>query len=82
MTSKFAFIFIITGSIILVMGVFMALKSTKPMYFNVVAGLIILVGRLFGLFGKQLQDKSSSEKSDIILKTGDRTFENTGVLKK
>jgi hypothetical protein len=43
------------------------------MYFNVIAGLIILLGSFFGLFGKQLQDKSSSEKSDKILQTSEST---------
>jgi len=58
---------IIIGALLLILGMTLGLKSIKPMYFNVVAGIIIVIGTFFGLFGKQLQDKSSSEKSDKIL---------------
>ncbi len=67
MTYKVALILIIVGGFILILGMTLALKSMKPMYVNVIAGLIILIGSFFGLFGKQLQDQSSSEKTDKIL---------------
>lgn len=62
-----AHILIIIGGATLVIGMLIAIRTMKPMYFNVISGLIILVGTLFGLFGKQLQDKNSSEKSDKII---------------
>jgi hypothetical protein len=73
MTRKMAISLIIIGSLLLVTGLILGLRSIKPMYFNVIAGLIILLGSFFGLFGKQLQDKSSSEKSDKILQTSEST---------
>mgnify|MGYP001338065090 CR=1 FL=1 len=71
---------IIIGALILIIGMILALKNIKPMYLNVIAGLIILIGTFFGLFGKQLQDQSSSEKSDKILKTGETTNEKVNSL--
>lgn len=72
---------IILGCILLIIGLTLSLKSIKPMYLNLVAGLVIIIGSFFGLFGKQLQDKSSSEKSDKILKTGVSTEEKVDYLK-
>lgn len=69
-----ALILIILGVISLVIGMTLGLKSIKPVNFNVIAGVIIVIGTFFGLFGKQLQDKSSSEKSDkILLNTAEAT---------
>jgi uncharacterized membrane-anchored protein YhcB (DUF1043 family) len=81
MTKKKAITLIILGSILLIVGLIVSLKSIKPMYLNVIAGLIIIIGSFFGLFGKQLQDKSSSDKSDKILKTGTSTEEKVDYLK-
>ncbi len=80
MTKKMAITLIISGSILLIVGLTLSLKSIKPMYLNVIAGLIIIIGTFFGLFGKQLQDKSSSEKSDKILTTGASTEEKVDYL--
>ena len=81
MKKNMAIILIIAGSILLIIGLTLSLKSIKPMYLNVVSGLIIIIGTFFGLFGKQLQDKSSSEKSDSILKTSANTEEKVDNLK-
>jgi hypothetical protein len=75
MNQKMSIVLVILGSVILIIGLSLALRSVKPMYFNVIAGLIILIGSFFGLFGKQLQDKNSSEKSDKILRTGENAVE-------
>jgi len=64
---------IVFGLIFLVFGLFSGLKQIKPVHLNVISGIVIIVGTFFGLFGKQLQDLSSSEKSDTILKTGINT---------
>lgn len=72
---------IILGAVLLIVGLIISLRSIKPMYLNVISGLIIIIGTFFGLFGKQLQDKSSSEKSDKILKTGTNTEEKVDYLK-
>lgn len=74
-------IIIIIGTIILAVGMIMALKTVKPMYLNVISGIIIVIGTFFGLFGKQLQDKSSSEKSDKIIRVGENTIEKVDDLK-
>jgi len=81
MTKKMAITLIILGCILLVVGLTLSLKSIKPIYLNLIAGLVIIIGSFFGLFGKQLQDKSSSEKSDKILKTGASTEEKVDYLK-
>lgn len=75
-----AILLLISGSIGLIIGLTLALKTIKPMYFNVLAGVIILIGSFFGLFGKQLQDKNSSEKSDKILETGQNTDKKVSYL--
>ncbi|MDP1795765.1 MAG: hypothetical protein Q8K53_00470 [Daejeonella sp.] len=67
MINKMAIGLIIIGTVIMVIGMTLALKSIKPIYVNLIAGLIIIIGTLFGLFGKQTQDESSSAKSDKIL---------------
>ena len=72
---------IIIGSLLLILGLILSLKSIKPMYLNVISGLVILIGTFFGLFGKQLQDKSSSEKSDNILNTSVNTETKVDNLK-
>jgi regulator of replication initiation timing len=61
-------VLIIAALLILIIGMFLGMKSMKPLHFNFIAGLIIVVGTFFGLFGRQLQDKISGEKSDNILK--------------
>ena len=76
-----AIILLIAGIVLLIGGLFFALKSFKPMYFNVIAGIVILIGTFFGLFGKQLQDKNSSEKSDKILSTSEATVQKISELK-
>jgi DNA-binding FrmR family transcriptional regulator len=48
-------------------GLYMALNEFKPIVFNILSGFVILLGTGFGLFGKYIQDKSSSQKSDKIL---------------
>lgn len=72
---------IILGGVLLIAGLILSLKSIKPLYLNVITGLIIIIGTFFGLFGKQLQDKSSSDKSDKILKTGSNTEEKVDHLR-
>ena len=42
------------------LGLYLGLKNFDPKYFNVIAGAIIAFLTLFGLFGKLLQDISSS----------------------
>lgn len=81
MTKKMAIVLIILGSLLLITGLALALRDIKPMHFNVIAGIIILIGSFFGLFGKQLQDKNSSEKSDKILKTSESTEHKIGELR-
>lgn len=72
---------IILGGILLIIGLTLSLKSIKPIYLNAISGLVIIIGTFFGLFGKQLQDKNSSEKSDKILKTSANTEEKVDYLK-
>ena len=72
---------IIIGAVIMVIGMTLALKSIKPIYFNLIAGFIIIIGTLFGLFGKQTQDESSSAKSDKILSSSATTSEKVEDLK-
>ncbi|MFC1223061.1 hypothetical protein ACFE6N_04585 [Pedobacter sp. BG31] len=76
-----AILLILLGAILLIIGMSFALKSIKPVYFNVISGAIIIIGTIFGLFGKQLQDLNSSEKSDKILFTSTNTEENVKELK-
>lgn len=80
MTKKMASTLIIIGCILLIAGLTLSLKSIKPMYLNVISGLVIIIGTFFGVFGKQLQDKSSSDKSDKILRTGASTEEKVDYL--
>jgi hypothetical protein len=80
MSKKVIITFIVIGVTLLTIGMTLALKSMKPIHINVISGLIILLGTFFGLFGKQLQDKSSSEKSDRILQTGESTIEKVDSL--
>ena len=54
----------------------------KLLHVSFLAGVIILIGTFFGLFGKLLQDKNSSEKSDAILSTGISTKQNVESLHK
>ena len=61
-------VLIVAALLILIFGMFLGMKSMKPLHFNLIAGLIIVVGTFFGLFGRQLQDKIAGEKSDNILK--------------
>jgi uncharacterized membrane-anchored protein YhcB (DUF1043 family) len=72
---------LLAGAGLLILGMILGLKTLKPIYLNVAAGLIILIGTFFGIFGKQLQDKSSSEKSDQILKNSTNTSEKIDLLK-
>lgn len=76
-----AILLVILGCILLIIGLALSLKSMKPVYLNLISGLVILIGTFFGLFGKQLQDKNSSEKSDKILYTGISTGEKVDYLK-
>ena len=62
--TKMAIALVALGSFLLIAGLILSLRVIKPMYFNVMSGLVIIIGTGFGLFGKQLQDKSSSDKSD------------------
>lgn len=71
---------IIIGGLILIVVMALALRTVRPMHFNVIAGLVIVIGTIFGLFGKQLQDQISSEKSDTILKTGQSTSQKVDTL--
>jgi len=80
MINKMAIVLILIGCVILVIGMTFALKSIKPIYFNLIAGIIILIGTLFGLFGKQIQDANSSEKSDKILSSSTSTGEKVENL--
>jgi hypothetical protein len=79
--NKVAVFLICIGGLLLIVGMTVALRTVKPMYVNIISGLIILTGTFFGLFGKQLQDKNSSEKSDKILTTGENTYEKVDNLK-
>lgn len=81
MNTKVTIILILFGALLLMIGLFFALKSLKPINFNLIAGLIILIGTFFGLFGKQLQDKYSSDKSDRILNTSENNAKNIEKLK-
>ena len=81
MIKKMAITLIILACILLIIGFILSLKSIKPMNLNLIAGLVILIGTFFGLFGKQLQDKNSSEKSDKILNTGVSTEDKVDYLK-
>ena len=80
MTSKFTFMIIIAGLAILVIGLFFGLRNIRPASMTVICGIVIAIGTIFGLFGKQIQDLRSSEKSDSILRTGEATKEKVESL--
>lgn len=80
MISKMTIPLIIFSLILLICGLILGQKQIKPVHMNVISGIVIVVGTLFGLFGKQLQDLNSSEKSDNILKTGINTNEKIDDL--
>ena len=67
MPSKIVFLFIILGMILLILGLSFGLKAIKPIQMNLIAGLIIMIGTGFGLFGKQLQDSRSSSPRCVSL---------------
>jgi hypothetical protein len=81
MSKPMAYSLLILGFMILSAGLFFALKTFKPMHFNLIAGLIAVLITVFALFGRLMQDKSSSEKSDLILKSGEQTGEKIDSLK-
>ncbi|MFT3679090.1 MAG: hypothetical protein QM791_02385 [Ferruginibacter sp.] len=74
MNNKMTISLIIAGLLLLIIGMTLGLKNMKPVNFNVFAGIIIVIGTFFGLFGKQLQDKNSSDKSDKILSNTAETY--------
>lgn len=76
-----AITFICVGLVLLIIGLIVGLKNIRTVYMNVISGIVIVIGTCFGLFGKQLQDLSSSEKSDKILKTGENTSDKIDILK-
>ena len=80
MVSKMTILLIVSGLTLLIFGLVLGLKQIKPVHMNVISGVVIVIGTFFGLFGKQLQDLSSSEKSDNILKTGQNTNEKIDGL--
>lgn len=57
------------------LGLYLGLKNFDPKYFNVIAGSIITFLTLFGLFGKLLQDISSSETQRQIKKNTERSLQ-------
>ncbi len=67
-------ILIIIGCLMLIIGLFFATKQIKPIQLNIISGIVIIIGTFFGLFGKFLQDKNSSEKSDKILNTTNEVY--------
>lgn len=71
---------IIVSTVLLIISLWLGLKTIKPLYFNLIVGIVIVVATIFGLFGKQLQDKSSSEKSDNILSNTVETNEQIQSL--
>lgn len=81
MTSKLPYFLIIFGAILLILGFFLGLKSIKPIALTLMSGIVILIGTGFGLFGKFLQDSSSSEKSEKIRTTGEATNEIVNTLR-
>ena len=52
------YLVLIAALLILIFGMFLGMKSMKPLHFNLIAGLIIVVGTFFGLFGRQYLEKS------------------------
>jgi hypothetical protein len=81
MQKNMTIILIIIGSLMLIAGLSMGIKNMKPIHLNFAAAFVILIGTFFGIFGKLLQDKGSSDKSDKILSTGEKTNENVMELK-
>jgi uncharacterized membrane-anchored protein YhcB (DUF1043 family) len=81
MSKPMVYTLLIVGFLILSAGLIFALKTFKPMHFNLIAGLIAVIITAFALFGRLMQEKSSSEKSDLILKSGEKTGEKVDSLK-
>ncbi len=71
MKEKMYLLLIILGAVSLFIGMLLAMKSMKPMHFTVLAGIIVIVGTLFGIFGKLLQDQSNSNNTTNILGKSD-----------
>lgn len=66
-------IIIFVGCLLLLIGLVLGLKFLKPSNFNLICGVIIIGATLLSLFGKYLQDISSSKKTDKIAETGEYT---------
>lgn len=77
-----AILLIISGIILLIVGMIIGLKGIKPFYFNLIAGFIVVIGTFFGLFGKMIQDKISADKTDKIIATGEMTNKSVERVKK
>lgn len=71
---------ILAGLVIVIIGLLLGLRNIRPASMTVICGIVIAIGTVFGLFGKQIQDLRSSEKSDSILKTGEVTKEKIESL--
>jgi hypothetical protein len=67
------------GVILTVVGLFLGLKNFDPKYFNAIAGAIIVLLTLFGLFGKLFQDISSSKTQQEIKKNTERALQPFAV---
>lgn len=59
--------------VILFASLYWGLTTMKPIHFNVFAGCVVVIATFFALFGKKLQDESSSNKSDKMIATGEST---------
>ncbi len=57
---------IILGALILLFGMVLAVKSMRPVEFNIVAGIIATIGTLFLVFGKHKQDLNSSKNMENL----------------
>jgi membrane protein implicated in regulation of membrane protease activity len=54
---------IILGAVALIIGMLLAMKNMKPMYFVVIAAGIVIVGTAFGVFGTLFQSQESDKGS-------------------
>jgi hypothetical protein len=66
---------LLLGGALLITGLILALKLLKPIDINWLAGIIIVIGTVFGLFGKRLYELAASKKSDRLLTTTQNTYD-------
>lgn len=66
MQKKMVLFIVILGTSILIVGMILAIRAMRPVEFNIIAGIIALIGTLFLVFGKHKQDLNSSKNMENL----------------